>query len=112
MDHRIHTESDLDAALANLVQADPRFGSALALAGRPPLRRRADGFAGLAQIVVSQQLSTASARAIWGRLEARSTRSTMPPCCAHARQSSCAQVVGTEDSHLEGDRQSHQWRRA
>jgi DNA-3-methyladenine glycosylase II len=38
-------------------------------AGRPPLRKRADGFAGLASIVVSQQLSTASARAIWGRLE-------------------------------------------
>ena len=66
----IHTESDLDAALANLVKADPRFGGALALAGRPPLRRRADGFAGLAQIVVSQQLSTASAKAIWDRLAA------------------------------------------
>jgi DNA-3-methyladenine glycosylase II len=42
----------------------------LARAGRPPLRKRADGFAGLASIVVSQQLSTASAKAIWGRLEA------------------------------------------
>lgn len=42
----------------------------MALAGRPPLRKRADGFAGLASIVVSQQLSTASAKAIWGRLEA------------------------------------------
>ena len=70
MDHRIHTESDLDAALASLVKADPRFGEALALAGRPPLRRRPDGFAGLASIVVSQQLSTASAKAIWERLEA------------------------------------------
>src|SRR5205823_2143480 len=38
--------------------------------GRPPLRRRPDGFAGLAAIVVSQQLSTASAKAIWERLEA------------------------------------------
>src|SRR6195256_6248404 len=67
---RIHTESDLDTALACLVKADPRFGGAIALAGRPPLRRRPDGFAGLAQIVVSQQLSTASAKAIWDRLEA------------------------------------------
>jgi DNA-3-methyladenine glycosylase II len=67
---RIHTEADLDAALASLVKADPRFGAALALAGRPPLRRRPDGFAGLASIVVSQQLSTASAKAIWERLEA------------------------------------------
>ena len=70
MEYRIHSESDLDAALAALVKADSRFGAALSLAGRPPLRRRADGFAGLASIVVSQQLSTASAKAIWARLEA------------------------------------------
>jgi DNA-3-methyladenine glycosylase II len=64
----IHTEADLDAAIAALIAADPRFGEVLARAGRPPLRRRPDGFAGLASIVVSQQLSTASAKAIWGRL--------------------------------------------
>jgi DNA-3-methyladenine glycosylase II len=66
----IHTEADLDAALAALGQADPRFVALLAKAGRPPLRRRADGFAALAAIVVSQQLSTASANAIWSRLAA------------------------------------------
>ena len=70
MTHRIRTEAELDAALASLIEADRRFAEALALAGRPPLRKRADGFAGLAAIVVSQQLSTASAKAIWGRLEA------------------------------------------
>ena len=70
MTHYIHTEADLDAALASLTKADARFKHALKLAGRPPLRRRPDGFAGLAQIVVSQQLSTASARAIWERLAA------------------------------------------
>lgn len=67
---RIHTEAALDAALASLVKADARFAQALTLAGRPPLRKRPDGFAGLAGIVVGQQLSTASAGAIWGRLEA------------------------------------------
>ncbi|MGO9701366.1 MAG: DNA-3-methyladenine glycosylase family protein [Xanthobacteraceae bacterium] len=67
---RIHTEADLDAALAALAKADPRFVSLITKAGRPPLRRRSDGFAGLAAIVVSQQLSTASANAIWGRLAA------------------------------------------
>ncbi len=66
----IRTESDLDAALAALTQADPRFTPIIAEAGRPPLRRRADGYAGLAAAVVSQQLSTASAGAIWGRLAA------------------------------------------
>jgi DNA-3-methyladenine glycosylase II len=64
----IHTEADLDHAIARLVDADPRFGIVLSRAGRPPLRRRPDGFAGLASIVVSQQLSTASTRAIWARL--------------------------------------------
>jgi DNA-3-methyladenine glycosylase II len=66
----IHSEADLDAALNRLTQAEPRFGALIAQAGRPPLRRRPDGFAGLAATVVSQQLSTASAGAIWGRLAA------------------------------------------
>jgi len=66
----IHTEAELDAAIARLVAADMRFGHVLAVAGRPPLRRRADGFAGLVSIVVSQQLSVASAAAILGRLTA------------------------------------------
>jgi DNA-3-methyladenine glycosylase II len=66
----IHTEADLDAALAALAAADPRFAGLLTAAGRPPLRRREGGYAGLAAIIVSQQLSTASAAAIWGRLSA------------------------------------------
>jgi DNA-3-methyladenine glycosylase II len=40
------------------------------LAGHPPLRRRAAGFEGLARIVVAQQVSVASANAIWARFEA------------------------------------------
>jgi DNA-3-methyladenine glycosylase II len=67
MDYRIHTEADLDAAVSSLVKIDARFENALAICGRPPLRRRVDGFAGLASIVVAQQVSTASARAIWER---------------------------------------------
>ena len=70
MQQRIDTEADLDAALAALRLADPRFGALLEAGGRPPLRRRPDGFAGLAAIIVAQQLSTASAGAIWGRLAA------------------------------------------
>ena len=37
------------------------------IAGDPPLRRREPGFEGLARIIVSQQVSVASATAIWGR---------------------------------------------
>jgi DNA-3-methyladenine glycosylase II len=66
----IHSETDLDAALTALGKLDMRFADLMAKAGRPPLRRRPDGFAGLAAIVVAQQLSTASANAIWGRLAA------------------------------------------
>jgi DNA-3-methyladenine glycosylase II len=39
-------------------------------AGDPPLRLRPAGFDGLARIIVGQQLSVASAAAIWGRTEA------------------------------------------
>ena len=66
----IRSESDLDAALTALGEADPRFVALIATARRPPLRRRPGGFAGLAAAVVSQQLSTASASAIWSRLAA------------------------------------------
>jgi DNA-3-methyladenine glycosylase II len=40
------------------------------VAGYPPLRRRPAGFEGLARIIVGQQLSVASATAIWARTEA------------------------------------------
>ncbi len=70
MSHFIHTEADLLAATAQLIEADRRLAAAHAVTGPLPLRRRAGGFEGLASIVVSQQLSTASAAAIWGRLAA------------------------------------------
>jgi DNA-3-methyladenine glycosylase II len=66
----ITTEADLERAIEGLIAADPRFTALIATAGRPPLRRRPHGFAGLAATIVSQQLSTASAGAIWGRLAA------------------------------------------
>ncbi len=53
-----------------LARAEPRFAEALELCGPPPLRRRADGFAALMGAIVSQQVSTAAARAIQGRLAA------------------------------------------
>ena len=70
MYHRIDTEADIAAGLGALVAADPRLAEVAAVAGTLPLRRRPGGFAGIAGIVVSQQLSTASASAIWGRLAA------------------------------------------
>lgn len=64
----IHTRTDLDDATERLIAIDPRLAAVLAVGGIPPLRRRPGGFAGLAGIIVSQQLSTASAAAIFGRL--------------------------------------------
>ena len=70
MTTHIHSETDLDTAIAALVAADPRWSAVVERGGRSPLRRRDGGYAGLAQIIVSQQLSVASAAAIYGRLAA------------------------------------------
>jgi DNA-3-methyladenine glycosylase II len=70
MNDRIDTEADITAGLEVLIAADPRLAAVAAAAGPLPLRRRPGGFGGIAGIVVSQQLSTASAAAIWGRLAA------------------------------------------
>jgi DNA-3-methyladenine glycosylase II len=70
MTTHIHTEADLKRGIAALIKSDPRFAPVFARTGLPPLRRREGGFAGLAQIIMGQQLSTASAAAIHGRLVA------------------------------------------
>ena len=67
--HFLHTDADLHKAIKLLVKADPRLKPVVDKAGLPSLRRRPAGFPGLCAIVVSQQLSTSSARAIWGRLQ-------------------------------------------
>src|SRR6476619_1542220 len=64
------TQSALEEAVHTLVKRDPRLKPVLEIAGMPALRRREPGFTGLAHIVCGQQLSTASAAAIWGRLSA------------------------------------------
>jgi DNA-3-methyladenine glycosylase II len=53
-----------------LAAREPRFAHALERAGEVPLRLREDGYGALLSAIVSQQVSVASARAIWGRLEA------------------------------------------
>jgi DNA-3-methyladenine glycosylase II len=65
---RFKSQADLELAITALVKQDPRLRPILAATGMPALRRREPGFAGLAQIIVGQQLSTASANAIWSRM--------------------------------------------
>ena len=66
----IENEHDLSQGLDALLRADPRLAAMLQISGPPPLRRRPGGLEGLVRIVMAQQLSTASADAIWGRLRA------------------------------------------
>ena len=63
------TAHTLPKALAELGDRDPDMAISHALAGDPPLRRRPAGFAALLRIIIAQQVSTASARAILGRLD-------------------------------------------
>jgi DNA-3-methyladenine glycosylase II len=66
----LNSQADLESAVTTLVKQDPRLKLVLKVAGMPALRRREPGFAGLAHIVCGQQVSTASAAAIWGRVSA------------------------------------------
>src|SRR5579862_65474 len=66
----LNSQADLEEAIHALLKLDPRLQSIFAVAGMPALRRREPGFTGLAHIVCGQQLSTASAAAIWARLSA------------------------------------------
>ncbi len=65
-------EGSLRDGVDALLRKDPELvGRLLDVGGPTPLRRRDPGFAGLAAIIVSQQVSVASATAILRRLEAR-----------------------------------------
>ena len=65
----IETDACVAEGVAWLSKTEPRFARAIELTGDLPLRRRPDGFAQLLSAIVSQQVSVASARAIWARLE-------------------------------------------
>jgi DNA-3-methyladenine glycosylase II len=63
----IETDEDIAEGLRSLGRRDPRLRPIIKASGKIPLRRGPPGFEGLAEIVVNQQLSAASAAAIWGR---------------------------------------------
>ena len=65
----ITCDADVAEGAAWLAARDARFVQALEACGPLPLRRQADGFAALLDAIVGQQVSVASARAIWARLE-------------------------------------------
>lgn len=65
---RIDSLDDVDAGLNALCASDSRLIRVRQIAGEVPLRRSPPGFESLASNIVAQQVSTASARAIFGRM--------------------------------------------
>jgi DNA-3-methyladenine glycosylase II len=66
----IDSEQALAEAAARLRALDPEIiGRLVEIGGATPLRRQEPGFAGLVRIIVAQQVSTASATAIFKRVE-------------------------------------------
>jgi DNA-3-methyladenine glycosylase II len=65
----IHSPGCVAEGAAWLARHEPAFARALALVGELHLRREPDGFAALLRAIVGQQVSVASARAIWARLD-------------------------------------------
>ncbi|MDX0429110.1 DNA-3-methyladenine glycosylase 2 family protein [Sinorhizobium medicae] len=65
----IRTHEDIEAGIAGLVLLDARLEHVVGKAGPVPLRRTDPGYRGLANIIVSQMVSKASAAAIWKRME-------------------------------------------
>ena len=65
---RIDDHDDIRAGLRALKKADPRLAPVMKVAGAVPLRRGEGGYRGIADIIVSQQLSKAAAASIWSRL--------------------------------------------
>ena len=59
----------LEAGLRELSERDPQIAQAVAEAGPPVFELRPAGFPTLMRAIVAQQVSAASARAIYGRLE-------------------------------------------
>lgn len=66
----IETLDCVTEGAAWLARAHPRFAHALTLTGPLPLRRQADGFTALLDAITGQQVSVASANAIWARMQA------------------------------------------
>ncbi|HEX5957210.1 MAG TPA: DNA-3-methyladenine glycosylase 2 family protein, partial [Hyphomicrobiaceae bacterium] len=66
----IESEIDIRTGVRALRRKCPTMRHVHDTAGDPPLRRRPGGFEGLARIIVGQQLSIASAAAIWQRTAA------------------------------------------
>ncbi len=65
---RLDTNRDIGRSLDALAATEPRFIAIRERAGTPLLRQGRPGFAGIAEIIVSQQVSSRAADAIWAKV--------------------------------------------
>lgn len=70
MDRIIVRPSCLEEGAAWLSQVEPRFAAILPVISPLPLRLKPDGFGPLLHIILGQQVSVASANALWSKLQA------------------------------------------
>ena len=66
---RLDSEAAVEGHLDLLVAIDPRLAAVRAITGPVQPRISPPGFAGIAKVICGQQLSVASAAAIWSRFE-------------------------------------------
>ncbi len=86
------TEETLPQALQALGDLDPDMAWAIKTFGPPPLRYRPPGFETLLRVIVAQQISLASAAAIWERL--RATCRPLTPAAFAALDDAALQRIG------------------
>ncbi|QYX56581.1 DNA-3-methyladenine glycosylase 2 family protein [Roseovarius sp. SCSIO 43702] len=87
----IETSEDVEEGAEALAALCPRMAEARGLVGPLPLRRKPEGFAELLSAIVSQQVSVASASAIWGRME---TAGLVTPEAVAAADEDALRAVG------------------
>lgn len=66
----VKTAEQLRKSMDAVVALEPAFAAAIARVGYPPPRMRAPGYETLLRTIVGQQVSVASAAAVWRKLEA------------------------------------------
>ena len=76
------TREDITKALEQLSAQDDILAAAFQKYGTPPMRETPDGFAGLARLLISQQVSTAAAASIQAKFNAAMGDSS-PKTCWH-----------------------------
>lgn len=82
MTRLIQSDADVTRGMEALTAQCPRMAAAYHQTGPLPLRRKPDGFAELLSAIVSQQVSVASANAIWARMQAAGLTAPAPVLAA------------------------------